>query len=449
MDIVNNYNFFSVNTVMSKIYALVDCNNFFVSCERVFNPGLSNTPVVVLSNNDGCVIARSNEAKALGIKMGSPAFKNRDIFLEHGVKVCSSNYSLYGDMSSRVMSCLAASVPEIEIYSIDEAFLMLSSLPRKPELFARDLRARVLRWTGIPVSIGIGSTKTLAKVANRFAKKHPEHGGVLDLTGNSRLQRYLQLTEIEDIWGIGRRYALFLKSYGIRTAWDYARQPQVWIKSKMGVTGVHTLLEIQGKPCFDLEKCPKPSKTIISSRSFGKGVTSLDELREAVASYVSRAAEKLRKQGLVCSSLMVFAHTNRFREDQSQYSSSRVTGIPYPTDYTPVLIKYAHSMLEKIYKSGYVYKKAGIMLAETEDKHQKQLTFFMPSKKREQKEQKITAAMDRINKQWGRQTLRTAAEGTTKSWSMKRGLLSPGYTTSWKELPVADADLRVRQNRGG
>ncbi|MFP4109242.1 MAG: Y-family DNA polymerase [Desulfonatronovibrio sp.] len=431
---------------MSKIYALVDCNNFFVSCERVFNPALKGRPVVVLSNNDGCVIARSNEAKALGIKMGSPAFKNRDIFKEHGVKVYSSNYSLYGDMSCRVMSTLACSVPEIEVYSIDEAFLMLSGLPRKPEAFARALRARVLKWTGMPVSIGIGPSKTLAKIANRFAKKHPEHGGVLDLNGNSRFQHYLQLTAIEDIWGIGRRYSLFLKSYGIRTAWDFKGQPQEWVKSKMGVTGVHTLLEIQGKPCFDLEKCSKPSKTIISSRSFGKGVTSLDELREAVASYVSRAAEKLRKQGLVCSSLMVFVHTNKFREDQSQYSGSRMVRIPYPTDYTPVFIRYAHRLLEKIYKQGYVYKKAGIMLAETEDRRQRQLTFFMPSEKREQKEEKITAVMDRINKRWGRDTLRSAAAGTTKNWSMKRGLLSPGYTTSWKELPVADADFQVRQD---
>ena len=430
---------------MIRTFALVDCNNFYVSCERVFNPRLNNIPVVVLSNNDGCVIARSNEAKALGIKMGSPAFKNRDLFEKHGVKVYSSNYTLYGDMSCRVMSCLAGFVPDMEIYSIDEAFLLLNNLPEQPDSFARDIRESILKWTGIPVSIGIGPTKTLAKLANRFAKKHPEHGGVLDLTDNPRFQEYLELTDIEDIWGIGRRYSLLLKSYGVRTARDFSRQQRDWVTSRMTVTGLQTLLEIQGKACFDLERTTKPNKTIISSRSFGRQVGSHEELREALAGYVVRAVRKLRAQGSVCSNLTVFVHTNKFREDLPQYINSRMTRIPYPTDYTPVLIRHAHNVLREIYRQGYIYKKAGVMLAGIEPKKCRQLTFFMPSREREKKEQKVMAVMEKINTRWGRGTIKPAAAGTNKdskkTWKMQRNMLSPGYTTCWSELPVADADF--------
>ncbi len=431
---------------MTRFYALVDCNNFYVSCERVFNPRLNNIPVVVLSNNDGCVIARSNEAKALGIKMGAPAFKNTDLFEKHGVQVFSSNYALYGDMSCRVMSSLSGFVPDMEIYSIDEAFLLLNNLPQKPDPFAREIREKILKWNGIPVSIGIGVTKTLAKIANRFAKKHAAHEGVLDLTDNPRFKEYLQQTDIENIWGIGRRYGLVLKSYGIRTAWDFSRQDRDWVKSRMTITGLQTLLEIQGRPCFSLERTPKPNKTIISSRSFGSGVESLEELEEALAGYVTRAAEKLRGQGSVCSNLTVFVLTNRFRKDLPQYTNSQTIRMPHPTDYTPRIIKHAHNVLKKIYKQGYAYKKTGVVLSAIEPKKRKQLTFFMPSREREKKEQKVMSVMEKINSRWGRGAIRPAAAGTNnndKSWKMRRNLLSPRYTTCWSELPVADADINI------
>ena len=429
---------------MTRKFALVDCNNFYVSCERVFNPGLNNIPVVVLSNNDGCVVARSNEAKALGIKMGSPAFKNRELFEKHGVKVYSSNYSLYGDMSCRVMSSLAGFVPDMEIYSIDEAFLLLNKLPGQPDSFARDIRKNVFKWTGIPVSIGIGPTKTLAKIANRFAKKNPEHGGVLNLTDNPRLQEYLQQTDIEDVWGIGHRSALLLRSFGVRTARDFAGRQRDWVTSKMTVTGLQTLLEIQGRACFALTKTPRPNKTIISSRSFGRGVDSREDLKQALAGYVTRAVRKLRAQGSVCSNLTVFLLTNKFRKDLPQYTNSQMIRIPYPTDYTPVLIRYAHKVLDKIYRSGYIYRKAGIMLAAIEPKNRRQLTFFMPSREEEKKEQKIMAVMEKINTRWGRETIRPAAMGTDnglEAWKMQRNMLTPGYTSCWSELPVADADI--------
>ena len=429
---------------MPKVYALVDCNNFFVSCERVFNPSLHNMPVVVLSNNDGCVIARSNEAKALGIKMGSPAFKNKALLEQHGVRIYSSNYSLYGDMSGRVMNSLAAMAADIEIYSIDEAFLLLSTSHQQLTPFARNIRNTVLKWTGMPVSIGIGSTKTLAKIANRFVKKSPEYDGVLDLTCKGLLHEYLKQTDIEDVWGIGRRYAPLLKSYGIRNALDFSRQSRDWVKSTMTVTGLQTLLEIQGRPCFTLKTMPENNKTIISSRSFGKGVESLDELREAVAGYTVRAAEKLRRQGLVCSNIMVFIHTSRFKKGHPQYDNSRMTRMPCPADYTPTLIKYALKVLEEIYQEGYVYKKAGVMLAGMENKKQRQLTFFMPSRASEEKEKKITDVMERINKRWGRDTIRPAAGGTSREWAMQRRLLSPRYTTCWNELPVAYGEVKSR-----
>ncbi len=422
-----------------SIFALVDCNNFYVSCERVFDPGLKNIPVVVLSNNDGCVIARSNEAKALGIRMGAPAFKFRDLFDRHGVKVFSSNYSLYGDMSARVMSCLSSLVPDMEIYSIDEAFLLLNNLAQSPEAFAGRIRKTILRWVGIPVSIGIGPTKTLAKIANRFAKKHPEHGGVLDLTHNPGTADYLEQTDIEDIWGIGRRHALFLRSWNIKNALDLSTQDRDWVRSKMTITGLRTLLELQGVPCLSLEGSFVPNKTIISSRSFSRCVSSLDEIKEALAGYVTRAAEKLRAQRSVCSNVMVFVHTNRFRKDHPQYSCSGQTRLLSPTDYTPLLISSAHEVLEKIYKPGFGYKKTGVMLAGIEPGYRTQLTFFTPSENRRTKERGIMKVMDRINSRWGRDTLKPAATGVGKKCKMRRKLLSPRYTTCWQELPVVRA----------
>ncbi|MFN2268679.1 MAG: Y-family DNA polymerase [Desulfonatronovibrio sp.] len=424
---------------MSRIFALVDCNNFYVSCERVFNPKIRNVPVVVLSNNDGCVIARSNEAKELNIPMGAPAFKFRNIFSQHDVKIFSSNYSLYGDMSARVMNSLSSMVPDIEIYSIDEAFLLLNNLPETPERFARKIRKNILRWVGIPTSIGIGSTKTLAKIANRFAKKHPEHGGVLNLMDNPHASAYLAQTPIEDIWGIGRKHSLFLKSYNIRNALDFSNQTREWVKSKMTVTGLETLMEIQGISCLPVNDSFVPNKSIISSRSFGQCVHSIDQLKEAIACYVIRAAEKMRAQKFVCSNIMVFIHTNKFNKHDPQYSCSHQARLPFPTDYPSDLIKCAWEILEKIYKPDHEYKKAGIMLSGFEHRNRTQMTFFMPSRSQRNKKRKILEVMDRINLRWGRNTLKPAAAGTEKPWQMERKMLSPRYTTCWKELPRAKA----------
>ncbi len=426
---------------MSRMYALVDCNNFYVSCERVFDPSLQGVPVVVLSNNDGCVIARSEQAKALGIPMGAPAFQHQEIFARYGVKVFSSNYALYGDMSDRVMSSLAGLVPEMEIYSIDEAFLTLTDTFCDPEDQARHIRSKVLKWVGLPVSIGIAPTKTLAKIANRFAKKYPECEGVLDLTRHPDLNRYLQKTEVEDIWGIGRQHALLLQSYGIRNALDFSRQSRDWVHALMTVTGVHILLEIQGIPCLSLENAPQPNKSIISSRSFSSCLHSLQELKEALACYVTRAGERLRRQQSVCSGLMVFIRTNRFTQDHPQHFVSQRRRLLHPTAYTPTLIEHAHEILEQIYKTGHSYKKTGVMLDGIEPAGEKQLTFFSPSREEEESKERVMSAMDRINAKWGRDTLRPAAMGgkSPKNWGVKRNLLSPRYTTSWSELPVANS----------
>ena len=423
---------------MTRMFALVDCNNFYVSCERVFDPSLQDVPVVVLSNNDGCVIARSDEAKALGISMGAPAFEHREILEKHGVKVFSSNYSLYGDMSARVMSSLNRLAPEMEVYSIDEAFLILDSLPKSPESFARDIRTKILKWVGMPVSIGIGPTKTLAKIANRFAKKNHEHQGVLDLGSPEMRSTCLELTDVEDVWGIGRRYALLLKSYNVRNALQFSRQSRDWVKSRMTVEGVHTLLELQGIPCHLLDKTPRPNKTIISSRSFGSCIKTLPELQTALACYVTRAAQKLRHQGSVCSRVTVFVHTNRFRQDLPQHSPSGAANVMYPTDHTPTLIRHALKALENIYKPGYSYKKAGVMLTGIEPRTRKRPTFFQPGAGREKKEKNLMSAMDHINARWGRNTVQPAETiSAPGDWGIKRERLSPRYTTSWDELPVA------------
>jgi len=424
---------------MSRIFALVDCNNFYVSCERVFDPALEDMPVVVLSNNDGCVIARSDQAKALGIRMGEPAFQLREFLVRHGVKVFSSNYSLYGDMSCRVMNILARFAPDMEIYSIDEAFLLLSGPAGSADDLARHLRSTILKWVGIPVSIGMGPTKTLAKIAGRFAKNHPGCRGVLDLTASPDLDFCLEQTDIQDVWGIGRQCAPLLRSYGIRNALQFSRQPRDWVRSRMTVNGLHILLELHGRQCFSLEKSPRPGRSIMSSRSFARCVESLEEMQKALARHVARAAEKLRAQQSLCSGLVVFVRTDGFRQNQPQYSRSAAASIPYPTGYTPALIRHAAAVLKQIYRPGCAYKKTGIMLTGIEPRRERQLTFFTPPPARERQEQRLMEAMDRINARWGKHVLRPAACGTSadRSGEMLRSSLSPEYTTSWSGLPAA------------
>ena len=417
------------------MYGLVDCNNFYVSCERAFDPSLKGRPVIVLSNNDGNAVALSNEAKELGIPFGAPYFSLRGLIAKNGVAVLSSNYSLYGDMSRRVMDVLASSVPEIEIYSIDEAFLFLGGIPGVAA-FARDLREQLLRWTGIPVSIGVARSKTLAKAASKIAKRNPCLKGVF-MMDEAGAERALGSVMVEDVWGVGRQYKKLLNARGIRTALELREAPERWVKKNMTICGLRTVMELRGVPCIPLEEMPGPKKGIVSSRSFGRPVESLSELREAVASYVTRGAEKLRRQRGLARSMIVFITTNRFRTSDPQYSNGIAYEFPVPTSYTPHLIRYGTRMLERIYRPGFRYKKAGVMFPDIAPEGDGQLSLFHPPPDPEKA--RLMDIVDRLNREMGRDTLRFAAGGMSSSWAMRRLFLSPRYTTRWGELAVARA----------
>jgi DNA polymerase V len=420
---------------MDKIFALVDCNNFYASCERVFNPRLEGKPVVVLSNNDGCIIARSNEAKALGIKMGEPLFQCEKLVAKHQVQVFSSNFSLYGDMSRRVMDTLALFAPEMEVYSIDEAFLHLTGIAADPAGYARTIRATVKKWVGIPVSIGVGPTKTLAKEAAKAAKKTPGHEGVFDIT--ARTEETLAAIEVEDIWGVGRQYARFLRRHGILTALDLRNAADGWVKKHMTVMGLRTVMELRGVSCIPLEEGESPRKTILCSRSFGRRVYRLGELEEAAAAYVSRAAEKLRDQGSAASYIQVILMEFPFNDGhpKTRICSGR---IPVATSYTPDLIRYATALVRRIYHKGPAYRKVGVMLSGIVQRGQVQLDLFHQSREGE-KELGLMACVDSVNRRWGRGTLAFAAGGFTRPWWMRQAHKSPMFTTSWADLPIVKA----------
>lgn len=422
-----------------KSYALIDCNNFYASCERVFRPELKGRPVVVLSNNDGCIIARSNEAKEVGVGMGTPYFKCKALLERHGVAVFSSNYALYGDLSARVMAVLSRFCPNVEIYSIDEAFADLTGVPGGADQFSRRLRATVEAWTGIPVSVGIASTKTLAKLANRFAKKHPRCRGVFDLTASPQPDLVLKWTEIGDVWGIGPRHAKRLRKLGVKTALDFRELQRGWVKKKMTVTGLQTLLELRGMPCLDFATGPVPKKTIVSSRSFGHPVTRLDDLLEATAQYMTRAAEKLRKQRSVTSHVLAFLQTNSFKLGQPQYSNAAPIPLPVATAHTPTLIKAAQSGIERIYREGYSFKKCGVMLSGLEPQDGRWLSLLDLPPDTHSQTAPLMQAIDRANVRWGRDTIKFAASGINGSWRMRRDMCSPRYTTTWNELLTVQA----------
>jgi DNA polymerase V len=343
---------------MVSVFALVDCNNFYVSCERVFQPGLVGKPVVVLSNNDGCVIARSEEAKASGIPMGLPAFQLAQRFPHQAIEVYSSNYALYGDMSARVMATLTQMTPAVEVYSIDEAFVYLSN-PGTGHWLCR----LVTRWTGIPVSVGIGTTKTLAKLANRHAKQTPQSHGIVDLTGASERETVLAQTPVREVWGIGPQYSKFLTAHGITTAYDLREAPDRWIKKHMGVVGLRIVGELRGISCLPLVQCPPSQKSLMVSRSFGRPITTLAEMREAVATYTSSAAAKLRRRGLAAGVLTVFLLTNRFKPEEPQYHHALRLPLPVATNDTAELLSYALRGIERLFREGYRYKKAGVSAA--------------------------------------------------------------------------------------
>lgn len=419
-----------------EIFALVDCNNFYVSCERVFAPALEEKPVVVLSNNDGCVIARSNEAKALGIRMGEPAFKSRDIFEREGVQVYSSNYALYESMSQRVMNILARMCPEIEVYSIDEAFLRFTSMKRfNLEKYASEIRKIIKRWTGIPVSVGIGSTKTLAKVANGIAKKDPDYNGVCNIEGYPDPDELLRRVRVEDIWGIGKAYARKLASIGIFDACALKNASDSWLRTNLTVEGLRTVWELRGISCTSIKTVFSPKKQIVVSRSFGKGVNCLEEILESITEYATRAAEKLRSQGSVAYGISVFIQTNPFAHE-AQYHNIMGIKLETPTSFTPLIVKSSCELVEQIYRDGYSYKKSGVILSNIIPEKETQLGLFEKTGARE-KMQRLMKAADEINRTLGRNSLKLASAGDGQGWQMKRSFKSPCYTTRWEELPKA------------
>lgn len=428
---------------MPAIFALVDCNNFYVSCQRVFNPALHGRPVIVLSNNDGCVISRSAEAKQLGIQMGAPYFKIRAFAAQHNVAVFSSNYALYADMSHRVMDTLAEMLPEVEVYSIDEAFVRLDGLVgtdglpvRDMESYGRNIIRRVRQWTGLPVSIGIAATKTLAKLANGIAKYSSRAKGLLVLDKQPLVELALSKTPVGDVWGIGRNYKRLLLSHDIVTAFDLSRTSDLWIRQHMGIMGHRIVTELRGLACAPAESVSATKKGLTCSRSFGRPVISLAELKEAVALYMSRAAEKLREQQSCASHLTVFIRTGRFRDDLPQHSEACHTELPIPADATPELLRYAMQAVERLFKEGYSYSKAGVMLTGLLPASQIQTSLFDVDD--HERLRAVSKAMDSINKKMGSDTVYHAAAGNkrNRSWAMRRAALSPSYTTRWKDIPV-------------
>jgi len=412
------------------MYGLLDCNNFYASCERLFDPSLNGKPVVVLSNNDGCVIARSNEAKALGIPMGEPAYKLKELFDNGQVHVFSSNYVLYGDMSNRVMSMLASMLSEIEVYSIDEAFLMMDGIP-DVEKFGRELVRKVKKGTGIPVSLGIASTKTLAKVANRYAKKFPGYKNVCVIDTDEKREKALKAFPIGDVWGIGRRLTKKLNYYGVNTAWDFTQQTKSWVRGKMGVTGERTWLELKGKSCIEMEQTTD-KKTICTSRSFGEKLTELNPISEAVSNFAALCGEKLRKQHSYANSLLVFINTNPFAPSQPQYYNQQLAQLPAPTNDTAELIHYARLLLKNIFREGYLYKKAGVIVMDIVPERPLQTCLF--DYRDRVKFDKVMETMDRINDRYGRHQLKMCSQGFDRKWKLKNEKLSPCYTTSLKNI---------------
>ncbi len=415
--------------------ALVDGNNFYVSCERVFNPKLEGRPVVVLSNNDGCAVARSAEVKALGVKMGTPWFQMKDLARQHGIVALSSNYALYADMSNRMMSVLANYSPDQEIYSIDECFLGLEGFSHCDLVtHAQSMRRQVRQWVGIPVCVGIAETKTLAKLANHSAKKSlAGEEGVCDFTRLPAAvrSRLFATIDVGEVWGIGPRLSRKLGDRGIRTVEDLRIADPKILRREFSVVVERTVTELNGIPCLSLEEVTPNKQQIQSSRSFGEYVHDLAPLKEAVATYIATAAEKLRHQGSLAGMVQVTIRTNPHKE-APQYQRGLTIPLPEATDDTLRLTKAALWGLKRIYRQGYAYQKAGVALLDLTDKANRQLNLFSPARDNTA----LMQVMDRINATWGRGTLRSAAEGIEKGWKMKRERMSPRFTTEWNQLPV-------------
>ena len=422
-----------------KPIALVDCNNFYVSCERVFNPRLERRPVVVLSNNDGNVVARSNEAKAIGIEMGAPVHLMRDLIKQHGVFVLSSNYTLYGDMASRVQEALRQFTPKLEIYSIDECFLDLSGFETKDLTdYGREIKATVERWTGIPVTVGIAATKSLAKIANKIGKKSVKAAGFLNLAGSPYLDEALARVPVGDIWGVGGAYERLLIESGIHTALDLKHAPEHWVRTKMTVVGHRIVRELNGEACITLELAPPPKKMIGTSKGFGVLIEDLQSLQEAISDLRSRAAEKARTQGQAVQTMTIWVATNPFNHDP-QYSDAVSVEMPVATNHTPILAKLACQAVERLYKKGYRYKRVGVLFSKLVPVDQVQQNLFWSEPVAAQKA--LMRVVDQINGTMGAGTLRLAAAGLAQGWKTKFEHKSPCYTTRWLDMPVVRAGI--------
>ena len=416
-------------TKKNKI-ALVDCNSFYVSCERLFNPKIQKKAVVVLSNNDGCVISRSREAKDLGIKMGEPYFKVKDLVKRNKVVVYSSNYALYGDISRRVMKVLKTFSPKVEIYSIDEAFIDLSFIDEKGvEDYGREIRSRVLKWTGIPTSVGIASTKTLSKVANHIAKK--EKIGVIYL--NTNIDEKLKKFPIEDVWGVGKQLSKFYHKNNISNAYDLKNVSNTWVKKGTNVLGAKTAMELRGIPCIDLQIDQEKRKNCCVSRSFGRKVKDLNELEESVITHCLNAAEKIRADDQIAKTITVFIRTSPFDKNRRYYSNSKTIDLAIPTSNSIELIKNAVKALTDIYKYGYAYQKAGIILSGLKDANQNDQNLLTPLL--ENKSKKLMKAIDYTNTKYGRYAISIAQAGLSKGWKMRREHSSKIDTASFDSLP--------------
>lgn len=414
------------------MFGLIDCNNFYASCQRVFRPDLNGKPIVVLSNNDGCVIARSNEAKDLGIPMGAVAYQYEKLFIENKVSVFSANFALYGDMSQRVMNILSDYSPDMEIYSIDEAFLKFVGFENfNLQAMGEEMQRRVTKGTGIPISVGIAPTKALAKVANRIAKKFPEKTkSVYIIDCEEKKNKALKWLKVEDIWGIGRQYSKRLKAIGVNTAYDFTQLDNDYVKKHFAIVGLRLKQDLQGIPTLDLEESQQ-KKTIATTRSFDNNYTELVQLEERITTFAVSCAEKLRKQKSCCSSLMVFIHTNKHRNELPQYSRNIVIQLPFATNSSIEITKFAIQALKKIFKEGYAYKKAGVIIQDFTNEDTLQINLFENSDNRHKA---VMKSIDKINTIYGMQKIKLASQDTKKVWKMKQEKLSPNYTTKLSDI---------------